>query len=147
MKAWKIILGISILFLLIGSAAATDYNLKAPTGIDDISTGVGKYADDKDVYMYIGKLSDNEGVFENNTDEGFGVSKLNDNIYVYIDSLLKESGVQEVVDINGEQTVVSVSNSQWISDPSNPEDLSEMETYHSMLKEFNKLNNLEPVEV
>ena len=44
MKAWKIILGISILFLLIGSAAATDYNLKAPTGIDDISTGIGNYA-------------------------------------------------------------------------------------------------------
>ena len=67
--------------------------------------------------------------------------------FLKIISLLKESGVQEVVDINGEQTLVSVSKSQWISDPSNPEDLSEMETYHSMLKEFNKLNNLEPVEV
>ncbi|MBQ3944728.1 MAG: hypothetical protein II670_03855, partial [Alphaproteobacteria bacterium] len=76
--------------------------------------------------------------FTNNSD--MIVSNVGDNIYMYKDDVLKTYGYEEIVDIDGVDYMVSINQGSQLSP-------SEEKLLLEDMKEFNKLNNLQPIEV
>ena len=149
MKTWKIIIGISILFLLIGMVSATDINnMKVPDGWkalgggsyheEGISQGQGSGRN-----MMIQESSDSivDEYTTNVTADNYYVYANSDNTYNYTDGSNQDSGCFEVVDIDGKDYFIVFSTLD------NVEFTSDTLTTYELMMEFNKLNNLEPVEV
>ena len=143
----KIIIGIALLFLVIGMVSATDINnLKCPDGWETI--GGGSYHEIGDSpgsgnghNMMIMEYTDAncDEFFENNTSENYYVFKNADNTYNYTDwTVNNDEGCFEVVKIDDKEYFLIFS--------SNIDKDYDKNIYESML-DFNKLNNLEPVEV
>lgn len=144
----KIIIGITLLFLVIGVAAATDINnLKVPDGWE--SVGGGSYHEIGDspgmgsgrnmMIMEYNELNC-EDFFENGTDDYY-IFKNADGSYNYTDWVLNnDEGCFEVVEIDGTQYFLIFSSNLENDYTGKPL------VYDSML-EFNKLNNLKPIEV
>ena len=136
----KIIIGISILFLLIGFVSATNLsNLKVPIGYNEETDGYYYLNTDEDSHLYVGKLSDNEGVFDNDT--GYMVIPIGDNIYFYCDSGLQSTGLQEIVKIDGTDYLVSFYKDNYIG---NMKD-TELQMFHDDIEKFNKDNKFTPI--
>lgn len=136
----KLFLGIGILFLLIGSAVAVNIDdMKVPFGYSDIEDGVSML-NDGHTELYIGKLSDNPGVFESDIEAEYIVSDIGNNTYYFIDDALQMYGIQEKVNIDNEDYIVSISKD---SELSNADKILLKED----LDKFNELNNLKPLEV
>ena len=68
------------------------------------------------------------------------VSNVGDNIYLYRDDTLEIYGYQEIVSIDGIDYMVSINQGSKLS-PSEENQLLED------MKDFNKMNNLEPIEI
>ena len=135
----KIIIGILLLFLVIGTAAAVNINdLKVPVGYNEETEGYYYLNTDEDTHLYIGELSLNEGVFENDT--GYAVYSIGDKLYAFEDTAIQSYGIQEKVKINGEDYLVSI-------DKTTPLDNVDKTMFKEDLQTFNKLNNLEPIEL
>ena len=148
MKSKGIIIAITLLILTIGIVAATDVNnLKVPDGWE--STGSGNYHEIGDSpgqgsgrNMMVMEYNDaNCGdFFENGTDDYY-IYKNSDSSYNFTDWVVGgQEGCFEVVDVDGKQYLLFFS-SNIDNDYS-----GKMSIYDTML-EFNKLNNLKPVEV
>ncbi len=138
----KITLGISILLLLLGSTAAA-FNvdsLKTVNNYNDFQNGCSTYTTNNHRYLSVEKLIGDykKDLFTNSSD--MTVSNAGDNIYSFADTTFKLYGYQEVVVVDGENYLVSINQNSKLSP-------SEQNTYLNDLKEFNKLNNLEPVEI
>ena len=146
MKKILIACSAMLVILLLASSvnAVSVNNLKMPSGYEEISDGYYVSTYDSDVHIYIGELSLNDKLFETDEETYYGVSKLDDDIYVYIDALLSSSGVEEIVDLDEGKYVISIYNDDLISDPDNSNDVLTMEGYHQDLIKFNELNNLKP---
>lgn len=144
----KIIIGFTLLLLVIGIAAATDVNnLKVPDGWKAI--GGGSYHQQDPLTnggngqnMMIQKWDDSfkDEYFQNITAEQYFFVDKGDNTYMYTDGINKDSGSFEVVEIDGTKYFVLFST----VDDLNAEEVAK--TYQFMT-EFNKLNNLKPIEV
>ncbi|WP_405303455.1 hypothetical protein [Methanobrevibacter sp.] len=139
-KITKIIIAIAILFLLTTAVSATDIDkLKVPFGYSDLKDGVSML-NDGHTKLYIGKMSDNEGVFDSNIEEEYVVTDIGNNTYLFTDDLLKMYGFQEKVNIDGTDYLVCIYKDSALS----PAD-------QTLLKEdldkFNKDNNLKPIAV
>lgn len=137
----KIIIGILLLFLLIGIAAATDIdNLKPPKECKNLQDGCAAFTNHIDRMLYVEKaIGDYKADwFTNNSD--MIVSNVGDNIYMYKDDVLKTYGYEEIVDIDGVDYMVSINQGSQLSP-------SEEKLLLEDMKEFNKLNNLQPIEV
>lgn len=139
MKKLKIIIGISLLFILLGSATATDEidSLKSPAGYDNIAAGIADNSDNENIYIYIGDMEYNKGIFDNTTD--YTVTLIEDNIYKFVDTNLKDSGVQEKIKINNKEYLVSIIDEESVD--------TDFDAMLNSIKEFNKLNNFEPEEI
>ena len=143
----KIILGTILLFLLIGSAAAFEINsLKT---VDDYAdwdaNGYSNYTTNSNRYFLVEKISTFDDDFKdewfNNHPEYEYTAQLTEgNIYYIEDNTFNFYGYQEVVEIDGDNYMVSINQNSKLSP-------GEKDLYLNDLKEFNKLNNLEPVEV
>ena len=144
----KIIIGVLLIFLVIGIAAATDVdNLKVPEGWESI--GDGSYHEIGDSpgegsgrNMMIMEYTDSNcnEFFENGTDDYY-IFKNDDGSYNFTDwTVNRDEGCFEVVEIDGNQYFLFFS-SNIDNDYS-----SELNIFDVML-EFNKLNNLTPIEV
>lgn len=148
MKIWKILIGLSILFLLIGMVSATDINnLKVPDGWKAI--GGGSYHEEGDSpgqgsgqNMMIEKWYDGlkDEYYQNNTDEQYTVIEDGNHTFMYIDDLNQMAGCFEVVEIDNEKYFVNF----WTVDYRNSEEIADASYF---MVQFNELNNLEPVEV
>ena len=137
---WEILLGIGILFLLIGSVAAIDIDdMKVPFGYSNLEDGVAML-NDGHTELYIGKLAENPGVFESNIEEGYVVSDIGNNTYYFIDDGMQMYGLQEKVNIDNVDYIVSVSKDSELSN-------ADKTLLKEDLDNFNKLNNLKPLEV
>ena len=133
------ILAILLTLLFIGSVCAFDVdNMKSPVGYTEIKGGCAQLMNDKSTELYIGKMSLNEGVFENDT--GYIVYPFEDNFYIFEDSTMNQHGVQEKVNINGEDYLVSISKDSGLS-------AADKTLFKDDLKSFNIKNNLKPLEV
>lgn len=136
---WKILIGILLIFLVIGTACAVNVSdLKVPIGYNEETEGYYYLNTDEDTHLYIGKLSDNEGVFETTSD--YFVVGIGDNFYTFEDILVNSYGVQEKVNIDGEDYLVSIDKTTPLSD-------TDRTMFIEDLKDFNSKNNLQPIEV
>ena len=149
MKIWKIITIITITFLLIGIVSATDIdNLKVPDGWK--SLGGGSYHEIGDSpgqgngrNMMIQESSDSivEEYTTNLTEDNYYAFKNTDNTWNYTDGSNQDSGCFEVVKIDGKDYFVVFSTADDV------EFTSDTLTTYELMMEFNKLNNLDPVEI
>ena len=137
----KLIIGISLMLLLIGTVSATNIDdLKTPDDCNALKDGVAAFTNHIDRMFYVEKAGDNykEDWFTNTSE--MTVSNVGDNIYLYSDDVLKTYGYQEIVNIDGIDYLISIDQISKLSP-------SEEKSLLDDMKEFNKLNNLEPVEV
>ena len=141
MKIWKILTGFLLLFLIIGIACATDIdNLKTPDNCKELKDGCGAYTNHIDRMLYVEKVTgDYKADWFTNTSD-MSVSNVGDNIYLYGDNTLEIYGYQEIVSIDGVDYMVSINQGSKLS-PSEENQLLED------MKDFNKMNNLEPIAV
>ena len=137
----KILTGIAILFLLLGSATAAVNvdDMKVPFGYSDLEGGMAML-NDGHTELYVGKLEDNPGVFESNAEEMYIVSDIGNNTYYFIDDAMQMYGLQEKVSIDNVDYLVSVSKDSELSN-------ADKTLLKEDLDKFNELNNLEPVPV
>ena len=143
----KIIIGITLLFLLIGYvAAACPDSIKPLEDYTDFdANGYSNYTTNSNRYFLVEKISSfdddfkNEW-FENHTEWEFTVIPIEDDIFYAEDDNFGFYCYQEVVNIDGDYYMVSINQNSHLSP-------SEKNLYLKDLKEFNKLNNLEPVAV
>ena len=143
----KILIGISILFLLMGLGAAADVNnLKCPDGWESI--GGGSYhekglsqgeGNGHNLMIMEYDATDSADFFENSTEDSYYVFKNSDNTYNYTDWILNnDEGCFEVVKIDGKEYLLIFS--------SNIDNDYDKNIYDIML-DFNKLNNLKPIAI
>lgn len=129
-----------MLFLLMGIVCASNFNdLKAPDGFDGMMDGTSMKTGDSKVTIWVEKQADNPTAFQNVTDDKSAqvVTPLEDHIYKFTDSKLNCRGVEEAVTINGIKCVVS------FEDDSGAD--GSVDDLLSSLKEFNSINNLQPI--
>ena len=140
----KIIIGILLIFLVIGTVSAIEYtSLKNPKNFKAFDTfGVSEKETDGRVQLTVVPVNDD--AIKYMTGNG---DKSQDNIYKYTDfgysakdGKFGYEGYTEVVEIDGEKYIVSVLFESKMSP-------GEEKEFLNALTEFNKLNNLSPLEV
>lgn len=146
-KIIKILIGVSILFLLLGSAAAFEINslktLPDYTAWD--ANGFSNYTTNSDRYFCVEKIGTfdddfKDEWFNNHPEYEYTTESIGDNIHKFADNNFKFYGYQEVVEDGGDYYMVSINQNSKMSP-------SEETGFLNDLKEFNKLNNLEPIEI
>ena len=143
----KIIIGATLLFLLICSVAAFEINsLKT---VDDYgpwdANGYSNYTTNSNRYFLVEKIGTFDDDFKNewfnsHPENKYTVEPAGDNIYQMADENFNFYGYQEVVELDGDNYRVSINQNSKLSP-------GEETSYLEDLKEFNKINNLEPVEI
>ena len=135
----KIILIIGILLLITGAAYAANNNeiFKAPSNLH--AMGHDDFVDEKGHnIMIMEDTADNHKTwFENDTETNYIVEKYNESFYIAADDK-NDCYILEVVENGGTKYIVA----SWT-----PKGTGETQTILSNMLEFNKLNNLKPVEV
>ena len=144
---YKIIIGITLLFLLLGSAAAFEINnLKTLDGYNTWdNNGYSNYTTNSNRYFIVEKITDFDDDFKNewftnHPENKYTAEHVEDNIYRMADETFNLYGYQEVVEIDGTNYMVSINQNSKLSPGEESDFLDD-------LKEFNKLNNLEPLEI
>lgn len=146
MKPIKIIIGIIMLLLLMSTAAAIEINnLKT---IDDYTkfdnNGYSNYTTNSNRYFLVEKVTFDDDLknewFSNHPENEYNIEQSEDNIYYFEDTHFNLYGYQEVVEIDGDNYMVSINQNSKLSP-------GEKTLYLEDLKEFNKLNNLEALEI
>ncbi len=139
MKIGKILIGIGILFLLIGTVYAAHNNeiFKAPSPLKPM--GYNDFVDEQGHNILIDELDDDAITtwLQNDTDPEYLVQKYNDTTYIATDDE-NDCYIHEVVEKDGKQYLIS----SWT--PNGPNEASILKMN---LEEFNKLNNLKPLDV
>ena len=129
----KILTIMALLILCTGICFAANIDdVKLPDGFNKQSDHVAK----NDKYeLSINKYAaeDKDILFTN----GDGYNVITGDINKYTDKQVKHEGCFEIVEINGEKTVVEIYY----------DGLSNQDKCFEYLQEFNKLNNLKPIEV
>ena len=137
---WKILIGISILFLVMGIVTASQFDdLKSPEGFEGMMMGTAMKNGDVTVSIVVDKQVNNPTAFQNVTNDlsTHVVTPLGDHIYKFMDSKSNYRGVEEAVTIDGIKYVV------WIEDDSGA--AGSVDDLLSSLKEFNSINGLQPI--
>ena len=139
MKIWKILIGIGVLFLLIGTVSAADFvdMFKAPSSLEPM--GTNSFVDREGHNILIDEL-DNDAIttwLQNDTDPEYLVQKYNDTTYIATDDE-NDCYIHEVVEKDGKKYLIT----SWT-----PKGAMETEVINKNLEEFNKLNNLEPLNI
>ena len=139
MKIGKILIGIAILFLLIGTVSAAYNNeiFTAPSPLKPM--GHNGFVDEQGHNILISELTDDAVTtwLQNDTDPVYLVEKYNDTLYIGTDDE-NDCYLHEVVEKDGKQYLIS----SWT-----PKGADETKVIQKNLEEFNKLNNLVPLNV
>lgn len=128
----KIVIGISIIFLLIGTVSAFDIDdFKAPFSFGDFKGGQSINEIDSSIQFYIYDFD----AADYSSDEDFDVTPLENNTYKVYDKLMKSTGVQEKISVDGSDFTVYLFGN------------TDFENLEGYLNQFNKENNVTPLEV
>ena len=143
-KIIKILIGISLILLLIGTVSAFEVDsLKPIKDYTNFKDGQSTFTTNSNRMFIVEKVTIDdsfmEDYFENNTVVDYLVIPVEDNIYYYEDGD-SQQGYQEVVEIEGDTYLVSIFQNSKLSP-------GEKNLYLKDMKDFNKLNNLKPIEV
>ena len=135
----KIILGILLLFIVMGIACAAQNNeiFTAPMGLH--AMGINDFVDEQGHNIMIMEYNDEnkQTWFENDTDPEYLVQKYNDTCYIAVDDE-DDCYIFEIVEKDGNKYIIS----SWT--PKGPE---ETKIIQHNLEEFNSLNHLTPLPV
>ena len=135
----KIILGILLLFLIIGVACAVHNNeiFTAPGGLH--AMGYNDFVDEQGHNIMIMEYDDEnkQTWFENDTDPAYLVQKYNDTCCIGVDDE-NDCYILELVEKDGTQYIIN----SWT--PKGPEETAIIQ--HN-LEEFNSLNHLTPLPI
>ena len=143
----KILISLSILFLIIGTVAAaypdTIKPLEDYTDFD--ANGYSNYTTNNHRYIIVEEIGtfDEDFIdewFNNHSDWEYKAYPVGDNIYYQEDNTFGFYGYEEAVVIDGKHYMVSINQDSKLSP-------SEKTEYLKDLQEFNKLNKLEPISV
>ena len=144
MKIKKFMIILVLLILTCGIVSAVEYtSLKTPDNFKDFDTfGVSEKEADGRVQLTVVPVEDDTVKYmKDNGDESQDhIFKYTDFGYSAKDHKFGYEGYTEVVELDGEQFVVSVLFESKMSP-------SEEKEFLTALTDFNKLNNLEPVEI
>ena len=139
MKIWKILLGIGILFLIIGVVSAADIadTFKAPSGLEKV--GTNSFVDRQGHNILISEYTDDNinTWLQNDSDPVYLVQKYNDTCYIATDDE-NDCYIHEIVEKDGVKYLIS----SWT-----PKGPNEAQLLKKNLEEFNKLNNIKPLNV
>lgn len=139
MKIWKILIGIGIIFLLIGTVYAADFvdMFKAPSPLHPM--GTSSYVDEQGHNILISELDDETITtwLQNDTDPSYLVKEFNKTTYIATDDE-NDCYIHEVIEKDGKKYLIS----SWT-----PKGADETLIIQGNLEEFNKLNNLNPLEI
>ena len=139
MKIWKILIGICIILLLLGTVYAAQNNeiFKAPSPLKPM--GNNDFVDQQGHNIMVAELDDDNinTWFQNDTDPAYLVEKYNDTLYVGTDDE-HDCYLHEIVEKDGKKYLVT----SWT-----PNGAEETAIIQGNLDEFNKLNNLKPLEI
>lgn len=139
----KVMLFLLFFMMIIGVASAADpASFKAPTDFDDIGDGVFVLYDSaKNPQEILSVVKYNEHDWadytSNDTENNYTVVKDNNNTYNFTDGSVNDVGSFELVEVQGEKFIID------FSKPGSASDLSK--TYEDLL-DYNRLNNLKPIE-
>lgn len=143
---YKILLLTTILFLIMGTVTAFEINeLKTMDDYTDWdSNGYSNYTTNSNRYFLAEKISTfdddfKDEWFNNHPEWDYSAKLVEDNIY-YTQEDNFFYGYSEVVEIDGNHYMISINQNSKLSP-------GEEKLYLEDLKEFNKINNLEPVEI
>ncbi len=139
----KLIIGLIILVACIGVVCAVP-SITAPDGYTAAGDGFVSTSD-SDVAVVISSWNDTNLLYENRTD--YGISEIEDNIYLFVDKTNNNSGVREAVEIDGDNYTISIIGTNWVIDHNDDNDMSKAKELYDDLKEFNKENDFEPLEI
>ena len=146
-NALKILIGISILFLIMGCVAAFELNgLKTIEGYEDFDAdGYSAYKTNIERYFCIQKIesdidSNVSHYFENESGFNITFTPAGDNIFYTEDNEFNTYGYEEAVEIDGNNYTLSINQNTPLSS-------SEKELFLKDLQELNKANNLKPLEI
>lgn len=129
--------------MVIGAAsAANQTSFKVPTDFEDIGDGVYVLYDsfkNADEILSVVKYSEHDWAdyTSNDTGNNYTVHKDKNNTYNFTDGSVNEIGSFELVEVKGDKFIIDFAKTGADSDLS--------QTYSNLL-EFNKLNNITPVE-
>ena len=138
----KIVLSLLFLVLIIGTANAVDMsNLKTPENFEDIGDGVFVLYDslkNADEILSIVEYHEHDwdDYTTNDTENKYTVYEQN-HTYNYTDNSVNEIGSFELIKINGTKYIVDFAKNGATND---------LEFTYWNLMEFNKLNNITPIE-
>lgn len=134
---FKILIGVSILLLMLGSVYAADLSdVQLPT---DFKSKSDVYADNGEFVltsMEFDKYRDYDSLFAQTQDYQI---KSENNVHNFTDGEWDSAGVFEIVEIDGKPVVIDIYYSK--------NDDAKIKECYDYLLEFNKLNNLEPIQV
>ena len=126
----KIIIGVGILFLLIGVASAINLDdFKAPATFGKFNGGQSINEVDSRLRITVYDFD----AAEYSSDEDFDVTPLENNTYKVYDKTMKSYGVQEKINKDGKDFTVYISGK------------TDFGNLQGFLNQFNKENNVEPV--
>ena len=143
----KITITLFLLFLLVGIASATDYKeLKVPDGWESMHNGNYHELGDspgqgsgRNIMIMEYNNANCADFLENNSEDNYFIYKNSDGSYNYTDEVINyDIGCFEVVKIDGKEYFVLFSSNIGKSYDG---------TINDIMLEFNKLNNLKPIEV
>ena len=146
MKIHKIIIGITLLFLIIGVVYATDNVdiFKAPSGLQ--ASGTNSYLDGQGHNIQIAEDEKfHEIWFENDTDYLVQPYENNNSFYFYVDGSdvdpdgVEQVGILEIVEKDGTKFIIN----SWT--PNDGEE--DAKVIFNNLLEFNKINHLTPLKI
>ena len=128
----KIIIGIGILLLLIGVTSAVELDdFKAPATFGKFNGGQSINEVDSSIRMIVYDFD----AADYSSDEDFDVTPLENNTYKVYDRTMKSYGVQEKINKDGKDFTVYIFGK------------TDFENLQGFLNQFNKENNVEPVEI
>ena len=134
---FKILIGVSILFLILGPVYAADLSdVQLPA---DFKSESDFYTDNGEfelITMEYDKYRDYAPLFTPTQDYQI---KSENNIHNFTDGELDLVGVFEIVKIDGKQVLIEIVCTK--------NDDTKIKECHDYLLEFNKLNNVEPIQV
>ena len=143
----KILIGIGLLFLLIGSVAAFEISsLKTLDGYDGFDkSGYSNYTTNSNRYFLVEKISEldddfKEEWFTDHPEYKYTSEAVGNNIFRVNDDTFNFYGYQEVIEADGDYYMVSINQNSKLSPSEETEFLSD-------LNDFNKLNSLEPIAI
>ena len=134
---FKILISVSILFLIVGSVYAADLSdVQLPTDFKSKSDVYAVNGEFVLTSMEFDKYRDYDALF---TETPHYQIKSENNIHNFTDGEWDSVGVFEIVEIDGKPVVIDIYY--------NKNDDAKIKECYDYLLEFNKLNNLEPIQV